>query len=179
MDAIKHGQQLYFRDKHYSSVLPSEQLANAINGRRTETSQPIARSEKLNPFTDLAFPDAKTRIEPIALVSFAKCSLSGFMPQWISKIVPRMEWLDSAAALSLDAPEQYALISPHMAAFAPTIEDGWLVAPLLVFQSDGCPVGQPITLMDHETDEEVLQAKLPETGQGYITNARILILGDR
>jgi hypothetical protein len=177
MQAIEHGQRLYFRDKHYESVLPSMAIADAQNGRRSSNSDPISKAENYQLYKDIAFPKAKASIDPAALAAFAKVSRSGFLPQWISGIVPRMEWLDRAAANGDKPPdEQYALLSPHLAIFAPKIDGVWLSAPLLVFNAADWQVGKDEELVDFETENAVMTVKIPQDGTGYMTDARLQVV---
>jgi hypothetical protein len=157
--------------------MPSMILADAKNGRRHSNSDPVFRPDKFHLFKELGFPGSKAQIDPMAIASFAKVSLSGFMPRWISEIVPRMEWLDAASVSNVVAPDKdYALLSPHLAVFNPKVEGQWLTAPLLVFNFGDWQVGKEIELVDFDTENPVMTVVMPEQGTGYMTDVQLLIV---
>jgi len=172
MQAIEHGQKLYYRDKHYDSLLPSMALADAKNSRRTQNSDHFYDEEGFQPFRELAFTGEKKQIDPKALACFAKASSSGFLPRWIADIAPMSQWVNAGLASNDPVPEQYAFISSNLAIFHPVVRDGWIVAPLAVFKAgDG-----DVTLIDYESEESVATVKVSETEPGYATNMRLQIV---
>lgn len=168
MQALKHGQRLKFRDLHYQSVLPSMTLADSKNSRRTKIEDPVAKPTEFQLYRDLAFPDAKAEINPVALAAFYAVSISGFMPPWVGAIVPRVEWLEKAARNGVKAPETTALISPHLAIFAPKIEGGIITSDLVVFSAQEFEIGRSTMLTNFDTEEDLFSVPIPQHGTGYL-----------
>jgi len=179
MQALEHGRKLNFKELHYQSVLPSKILADAKNSRRTQTIDHFWKETDFQIYKELAFPDAKTEIDPEALAAFYSVSMSGYMPPWIAEIVPRVEWLDRAARSNVKPSGTTALISPHLAIFAPKIEDEIITSSLVVFKAQKFELGRPTLLTDFDTEEDLFEVRIPQYGTGYLVDDVRLVSLDR